>query len=221
MAATWEDLDRILFETVYPCADGRIFHVWRVCLDTGGTKAAEAFVSRTEEAYQWIATRRGRNGTAIFPCKGSSGSMATKLHIGKAIERTPSGKPIPGGMQIIQVNTQAMKDVIWWRIERAATHAPGALYLHASTPEWYAKQVTAEEKRVDRKTGRGEWVPTRRDNHMLDCEVLCEVAADAELMGGVRLIRRPAPPKPKPEQPKPKAQPAENPWTRGTIGGGR
>jgi phage terminase large subunit GpA-like protein len=96
MAATWEDLDRILFETVYQCSDGRIFHVWRACIDTGGTKAAEAFVSRTEEAYQWIATRRGRNGIKIYPCKGSSAAMATKINVGKALERTPSGKPIPG-----------------------------------------------------------------------------------------------------------------------------
>ena len=66
----------------------------------------------------------------------------------------------------------------------------------------YARQITAEEKRRNKK-GQVEWHQTRTDNHYLDCEVYCAAAADVEFMGGLRILPDRA--KPKEHAPRPKS----------------
>jgi len=182
-ASTWEEIEPILFGL----HDGR--SVWRALIDTGGGKDEGAAISRTEETYLFLRQNMGR-GVQLMGSKGSSrsASMVGKIKIGAAIERTPSGKPIPGGLRIAQINTQAFKDALWWRIEKAESGEPGAWYLHLDTPEWVLKQITAEEKRVDR-SGATDWHQVRKDNHLLDCEVLCLACVDAEFWGGIRGIK--------------------------------
>lgn len=181
----WLDLEEVIFNRTI---DGR--HVWRMLIDTGGSKSADAYISRTEEAYLWIRKNAGR-GVQLFACKGSSRTMATKLSIGQPIDKTPSGKPLKGGIRIVQVNTQAIKDAIWWKIERTneSPELPGNFWIHADTDDVYINQITAEEKRRD-KAGNAEWVQVKKDNHLLDCEVYAYAAADPELLGGIRGMLR-------------------------------
>lgn len=218
-AASWEDLDTVIFGTVYPCPDGRQFPVWRVMIDSGGTKSTEAHISRTQEVYNWIIKNRGRLGGRAYPCKGSSTSMATKLSIGRPLDKMPDGKPLTDGIQIVRINTQLMKDIFFWRINDAGDDTPGSIYLHRETPDWYAKQLTAEEKQADRKTRAVLWTQIRKDNHMLDCECLCDAGADVEMFGGVARIHLPKKPAEAPAAPAPKPQPKQNPWSSGTLGG--
>lgn len=178
---TWEQLDEIIFEREYSG-----LKVWRCLIDTGGGRAAESYVSRTEETYIWIRKNAGR-GCEIYGTKGSSWSMTTKIKIGSIIERTPSGKPIPGGIRIVQVNTEKVKDALLQRIEQTneSSDRPGNWWIHRDTPEWYFQQVTAEEKRINRKNVV-EWVRVRSENHIFDCECLCLIATDPEFYGGIK-----------------------------------
>lgn len=210
IAGTWADLESILFERQWHTADGRLVPVWRIGIDTGGGKEEGALVSRTEETYEFIRRNRGR-GAPIFGTKGSSRSMATKINIGKPIERMPSGKPIVGGIQIVQINTDVMKEALWWRIDNTKEAGPGSWYLHEETPEWVARQITAEEKRRDLK-GVVVWHPVRRDNHLLDCEAICLALVDPEFWGGVRAVRIRGE-----EKPKPAAPTAPNPFIGGLF----
>jgi phage terminase large subunit GpA-like protein len=117
--------------------------------------------------------------------------MTTKLSIGQPIDKTPSGKPLRGGIRVIQINTQAIKDALWWRFERTSEtpELPGNMWINSESPEAYASQITAEEKRRD-KSGLVEWVQTKKDNHLLDCEVYAYAAADPELLGGIRSYQK-------------------------------
>lgn len=181
----WDDIEKLIFSH-YSKRGGSAMPIWRALIDTGGGKEDGAYISRTEETYNFIRQHQGL-GVVLFGSKGSSRTMPTKIKIGKPIEKTPSGKPIPGGIQIVMMNTQLIKDAIEARISQTRTDGgPGSWYVHADTPEWYAKQMTAEEKRADRKTKIVEWTQIRRDNHMHDCEVMCYALADPEFHGGLR-----------------------------------
>lgn len=184
---TWDELNYIIFERTIR---GR--HVWRLLIDSGGTKAADRQISRTEEVYLWLRENLTR-GVQLFAGKGSSRTMATKLRVGKPIEKTPSGKSLGKGVRIVQVNTEAIKDALSWQINATANGDidNGLFLIPTDVDEAYIKQLTAEEKRIN-KRGEAEWVPIRKDNHYLDCEVYAHAAADPELFGGVmRLMKRP------------------------------
>lgn len=214
IAGTWHDLEQILFEREWIKQNGDEIQVWRIGIDTGGGKEEGALVSRTEETYEFIRRCQGRGGT-LYGTKGSSRSMATKMHIGKPIERMPSGKPIPGGLQIVQINTDAMKEALWWRINTTnEAPGPGAWHLHQDTEEWVCRQITAEEKRRD-KSGMIEWFQVRRDNHLLDCEIICLCLVDPEFYGGLRRRRSQ---QQADSRPRPPAPTAPNPYQKGSAG---
>ena len=178
----WDDVSSLVLSREY---DGR--KTWRCLIDTGGTKSQDAAISKTEETYNWIRSTYG-SGVQVFGSKGSSRSMPTKLKIGAPIERTPSGKPIPGGLRIVLLNTDLLKDTLFYRIDRTAEtpEQPGNWWLYDDVPDWEILQISAEEKRRERGGGTG-WHVVRTDNHMLDCEVMCLAAADNEFWGGVAL----------------------------------
>lgn len=176
----WSELENIIFSSY----DGK--SISRGLIDTGGTKEAGALISRTEETYNFIRQNQHR-GVKLMGSKGSSTSMPSKIKIGSPLDKTPSGKPIPGGIRIAQINTDVFKDLFWWRVEKAKIGEPGALYFHNATPDWVFSHLTAEEKRVD-KNGASDWVATKRDNHLFDCEVLCLACVDNEFYGGIRAV---------------------------------
>lgn len=209
----WADLEQLLFETEYPSPEG-LRRIWRALLDTGGGKYGDSDASRTEEAYLWLrANGRGR-GCLVFGSKGSSKPLSGKLQIGRPLDKTPSGKPLPGGLRLIIIDTDKCKDSFFWRLDRAREGEIGAAYLHAETDERYARQILAEEKRRN-KDGSEEWVRVRKDNHFLDCEVLALAAADPELWGGVKVVPvQLSAQSQKPTAPKPAAP---NPFLGGTT----
>lgn len=177
-----QELESVLFATY----DGK--KISRALIDTGGGKEEGALISRTEETYNFIRANQHR-GAKLMGSKGSSVSMPNRIKIGAPLDKTPSGKPIPGGLQIVQINTDVFKDLIWWRIEKAKKLEPGGMYFHNSTPEYLFDHLLAEEKRKD-KNGKEDWIATRKDNHLFDCEVLCLACVDNEFYGGVKGISR-------------------------------
>jgi len=213
------ELEQVIWGTRYKSESGeREYIPWRVLIDTGGGKYDEDDISSTEATYRWIRKNHGRMGTAVYGCKGSSYDMAGNCRIGKPIDKFPSGKPMPGGLAIVQINTVAMKRALLYYREQAINGEPGGMHLHNKTPEWYFLHMTAEELQRDRKTGRVEWRQIRKDNHIMDCEVLCHIGADRSLLGGVAFAVSPEQRrdrKQQEQQQKPK-QRQENPFLRGT-----
>jgi phage terminase large subunit GpA-like protein len=218
---TWEDLEALLYSRRYPIVGSdKTAGIWRGLIDTGGTKHDGDSMSRTEEVYHWIRRNYGRPGARVFPSKGSSSPMQGLVKLGAPLEKTPSGKTLAGApIQIVSVDTDKAKDGLWWRMGLVGTSEPGAAYLHSETGDDYAKQITAERKRTNRK-GEIEWVRIRPDNHYLDCEGLCFAAVDPGLLGGILALPRPKKAEPEEKKPKPRQDDGDDFWTRGTSGGG-
>jgi phage terminase large subunit GpA-like protein len=115
-------------------------------------------------------------------------SLATKVRVGCPINKTPSGKPIPEGLQIISLDTNQIKDMVHYRLSPAAEQCPMAAYLHKETGQDYARHILAEEKRRDEKD-IDRWVKTRQRNDLFDCEGYAHICADPyRPTGGIHLL---------------------------------
>jgi len=182
--ASWEDVERLLFETAYPVQDSeRTMRIFRACIDTGGGKKYQD-MSMTEETYWWLRDNAAGRGARCWATKGSSRPLAGKLSVGKPLDKTPSGKPLSGGLQIISVDTEKMKDAYHYHLHRAIEGLPQGGYLHAEVGQDYADHILAEEKQITER-GIEEWVQLgSRANHLFDADCLAMVAADPEFPGG-------------------------------------
>lgn len=198
---SWDDLNQIIFEDKYPIqgAEDDYMMVFRAAIDTGGSEGGEVGISSTEEVYSWI--RKNGKGV-VFGIKGASITMGRRVKQ-SIIDYMPgrTKRPIPGGLILFHINTDAFKEIIHYRLQ-VEDDAAQSFYLHSETDMDYARQITAEEKRRNKK-GQVEWHQTRTDNHYLDCEVYCAAAADVEFMGGLRILPDRA--KPKEHAPRPKS----------------
>jgi len=180
---SWADVENLLFDTYYPVQDStRTMKIWRAGVDTGGGKKYED-MSMTEETYWWLRKNAVGRGCRVWGTKGSSNPFPGKIKVGKPLDKTPSGKSMPGGLQIISLNTNDLKDAFHYRLAQAIDNGPQAAYLHGDTDDSYIQQITAEEKQLNDK-GIAEWVAIRKDNHYLDCECGCLVLAEPEWIGG-------------------------------------
>lgn len=188
---TWTDLEALLFDSAFPTSDGSEHHrIWRACLDTGGGASGYEDFTMTEQAYFWLRKNAIGRGARVWGTKGSSRPLAGKIHVGKTFDRTPSGKVLTGGLQIVMLDPGALKDMYHYRLQQAKEHGVQAAYLHAQTGEDYAKHILAEEKQLDPK-GMPVWVQVGRDNHWLDAECLAMVCAEPEWPGGGVHMARP------------------------------
>jgi phage terminase large subunit GpA-like protein len=185
----WEEVEELLFAKYYPVRNtDRQVPIWRAAIDIGGSEG-ESGLSMTEETYWWLRYNAVGRGCRVWGSKGSSRPLAGKINIGKPRDRTPGGKPIPGGLQIISLDTDKLKDAFHYRLNQAIENLPRAAYLHAETGRDYAAQILAEEKQKNQR-GIEKWVQVKKDNHLLDCECLCAACADPEWQGGgVNLLR--------------------------------
>lgn len=191
--ATYEDVETLLFDTAYPVqgGNGDTMRIWRAAIDIGGGKKYEN-MSMTEETIWWLRKNSIGRGCRVRGTKGSSHPLPGKIKIGKPLDKTPSGKPLKTGLQIIQLDTDELKDMYHDRIRVAIEGGQvRAAYLHKDTGDDYSRQILAEEKRLNEKGGQ-EWFQLRADNHLLDCEIMAMACAEPEWPGGgVHLIRRP------------------------------
>ena len=218
----WDDLETLLFDTSYPVEGDseKTARIWRAGIDTGGGKYEElqAAASSTEETYFWLRKNSIGRGCRVWGTKGASSRLAGKVHVGKPLDRTPSGKPIPGGLQLVMLDTEKLKDSYHYRLSQASRSNapesdaafPQAAFLHSEVDAVYISHILAEEKRKDRH-GIEEYVRIRKDNHLLDCEVIAHALADPEWPGGgVNLIRGSQAGEGRPSVPR-----GENPYLRG------
>jgi phage terminase large subunit GpA-like protein len=101
------------------------------------------------------------------------------------IDKFPGGKPIPGGIRLWILDTDALKDAFWYRVET------GRVHLHAGTDELFAAHLSAEAKERN-KRGRLLWVQRgNKPNHLLDTAIYATAMADTECNGGLRVVPNP------------------------------
>ncbi len=203
---TFRDVEDLVFHARYRTQQGEeTMGIWRAGIDTAGGETEGGLWTRTEEVYQWL--RKIPPGR-VFGMKGASRRQHRRIQL-STIDRMPrSNRPIPGGLELRLLDTAQFKSLIHWRLDRSMRcQACGEtvrgvpcdlcggpvqpesqrFYLHAETGADYVRQLLAEELRVDRR-GRREWVPIRRDNHYLDCEVMAAACADSEWLPNLQMM---------------------------------
>ena len=181
---SWQDVERLLFKTRYPVQDmPGTKAIWRCAIDTGGGEGFEDSATMTEQTYFWIRKHGIGRGARVYGTKGSSTPIPGKIRPGRVIDRVPSGKPLPGGLQLIMLDPNELKDMYHYRLSQAKKGGEQAAYLHNKVGKDYAQQITAEEKRIDEK-GLQVWVEVRKDNHLLDAECLAQACAEPNWPGG-------------------------------------
>jgi terminase, large subunit len=91
-------------------------HLWRIGIDTGGGEITGTDTTMTAAAYEWIRKMRMKG---LFGTKGLSKDIPKRLKQSR-IDKMPGdkGARIPGGLTLIEINTDAMKDLIWFRLNR-------------------------------------------------------------------------------------------------------
>jgi phage terminase large subunit GpA-like protein len=182
------ELETWLFQDVYSTASGALtYPIWRAAIDTGGSEGEIGDPGMTEQVYTWL--RIGAQGR-VFGIKGSStvlpGGKKMRLSI---IDKMPGkGLPIPGGLRLWILDTNALKDAFWSRLES------GRVHFHIDTDDIFAAQLVSEIKERDRK-GRVRWVQQiNRPNHFFDTAIYASAMADPECWGGIMVLPSPGGP---------------------------
>ena len=161
---------------------------------------------RKDEVYQWA-----RQGGLRVACKGVGGGVGGRGTMSELVrwsspDQDSRGRPLPGGVRLLLVNTWAWKQAAIAQLmqvgvaRRQASIGPMALAgtmrlsLPKDTPAQWLAQVTSEQLVTIRRGGRSvsQWVlrPGARDNHALDCHVYA--LAYCHAMGAHALRMRPA-----------------------------
>jgi phage terminase large subunit GpA-like protein len=158
---TWGELEKILWEQAYQDVAGNQYVVNLVIQDALG--------HRTAEVYNFAAKNRGR-----ILCSFGKDKMAQPYTYSNIEYYPGTKKPIPGGIQAVNVNTKYYKDELSHLLEINPAD-PGAWHFNSEMPEAWAAHYTAEY--FDEK--KGVWAcPSHKDNHLWDCSVLNLVAHD-------------------------------------------
>lgn len=188
---TWEDVETLCFDTYYPVLGpegvpgwspdmgatppeyltGEVMPIWRAGMDSGGTET-EGIYTRTEEVYMWIR----ENGRGIVhACKGASRAQSSPVRWVMRERMPHNGKPIPGGLRLNLIDTNAMKNTDIGRMLNEGSTQP--LRFHAGADDMLVSHLTAE--RQVRKGSALVWEAVSKTNHLLDCLQLSAACADA------------------------------------------
>ncbi len=193
-----------LHETIKNEYGGR--RISRVFVDSGYTpgKDRNRFVRPDNMIYIFCRLNMG----LCYPTKGRD-MMEKPVKVSK-IDVTISGKVIRNGMALWLIDTDYFKRQFYSNVRRSPDGKRG-WHIPRNIDEEYCRQVTSEEC-ITKENGKRVWIQTRRDNHFLDCEVLCDAAA---MTVGVADLKDKAPPAP----PAVKAAPKEKSTFVGKSGG--
>ena len=167
----WEAVEKFC-ETLYPAEgadDGALMPLWRVAIDSGGTKGEDnEAVTRGEECIRFVA-EHGQD--LLMATKGNAHAQTPPVKW-TLQERTPHKRiPIKNGLRLYLLDTDYFKRLV---TARMSPEARQPLRLHRDCGEDLAVQLTAEELVRD-ASGRQSWRRKRRDNHYFDA--LCMATA--------------------------------------------
>jgi phage terminase large subunit GpA-like protein len=173
---TWAKL-RELLEAPIKHESGQFIRVDAAAIDMGGHHAEDV------KAFCRDAQMRGRHWFAI---QGAKQYNAVPLGKPRTVEFTWRGKPVPGGVTLRYVGTQAVKNLIDSRLRGITKHGAGYLHFPLGYDIEYFKQVVAE-KREWRRDATGHkalwWIKGAQRNEAWDLLVY-GYAAFLYLMSG-------------------------------------
>ena len=175
------EIEQIVFGDQYKDAAGHVAVIRGTLIDSMG--------HRTAEVYDWCR----KFPRAVIPLKGEQ--RMAQPHAWTRLDHYPgTGKPIPGGLALLRINTTFYKDQLAAKLAVAPAD-PGAWHLNAETPTTWAEMLCAETV-----NDKGLWeVIKNRPNHAWDLGVYGLALAD--LLGLKH--RKPETVKPKPQEPPP------------------
>jgi len=155
---SWEALETVLWGSTYEDINQTQYVINITFIDSAG--------HRTAEVYDFCRIYKFSR-----PIRGLQ-RMASPWKISK-IDTYPNGKPIPGGVSLINLNTTYFKDLLSSKLQISPAD-PGAFHLHQEITDDYMGQMCAEYR-----DDKGVWqVHGNRANHLWDCEVYALAAAD-------------------------------------------
>jgi phage terminase large subunit GpA-like protein len=165
---TFQELSEIIYGSRFrrEGTSDQFLGIWRAALDTGGGKNQWEDETRTMQAYKWLLKQRPG---VVFGTKGMS-RKDPGIHVKfKMLQKLPNGRALKRGLRLYFIDTDAFKDLLFWRLSDEARPDGTPLepvHFHAKTPEEYFYQVCSEKKVLE----KGSYVWKRkRANHWLDC----------------------------------------------------
>ncbi|QDR81354.1 Phage terminase large subunit (GpA) [Sporomusa termitida] len=181
---TWADIETIL-RRPYPTNEtGEVAYIAKAGIDSG---------YNTDEVYRFCAY----NQDICVPTKGSSRPLRSRY------VQTKIEKDIALGLILYIFDPNQFKDFIAGRLAHEV-NMPGAWMVPEDIDRLYADHIVSEQ-RIEKKSKAGvitfEWskVSTHAQNHLLDVEVNCALAA--EICGARYLQKKPVMIQPLPAQP--------------------
>ncbi|CVK18472.1 hypothetical protein SPSPH_045440 [Sporomusa sphaeroides DSM 2875] len=167
---TWAEIENIIYRP-YPTTLGEAYYINLACIDSG---------YNTDEVYQFCAEHQG----ICLPTKGSSKPLKARYTVTKLDKFF--------GLLLYNFDPNQFKDFIAGRLTVPAG-APGSWNVYQGCDRRYADMICSEQK-IEQKDKKGrvtyEWQPisSHAQNHMLDVEVNCALAAE---IAGVRYLVEP------------------------------
>lgn len=160
----WEKLDLHLLQTLHH-VNGQAMHIEAAAIDMMG--------HFTHQGYNFVRTRESRKIAKCFGVRGDP--QPGKPIAGRAslVDVNVRGKIIKGGARLWYVGADTAKDLLHGQLSVQET-GPGYIHFSQQLPDEFYKQLTAEE-RVLQKTTAGfvyRWTkPNGARNEVLDCTV--------------------------------------------------
>ncbi|UIJ38541.1 phage terminase large subunit family protein [Desulfobaculum bizertense] len=191
---SWNDVEELLFNTRFPVQgrDDVQMAIWRAGIDMGGTKnlADAQGWSKTEEVKMWLIDQQEQGrGDIVHGIKGASRAMQQIVRP-STLPRDPK---LPSRYQepltFYLLDTEALKDAIHFVRLRPDSRMP--MWLHSETDDSYLRQMMAEKRVENRKTGKVIWDAGSRANHLFDCEVYAAACAHPDWTPSMRTLGDP------------------------------
>lgn len=186
----------ILLNSRFRHPDGTDHAVRMVFWDSAGHRTAEVYdICRKSPIFK-----------AMHGVQKLWGSTWASKQIDKYTSRDGKSHPIPGGLQLIRIDTTHYKDLLSAKLNLDPGQ-PGSMSIPQDISGDYLSHMTSEYR-----DAKGVWQrPKHKRGDLWDCEVYALAAADCL---GVRNWRSAGEPKPRP-RPKPQ-QHGPNPFLTGT-----
>lgn len=149
---------------------------------------------RTREVYEFarranaIAQQRGLPADWVIPAKGFDTSMLTQQRL-TTVTQDRQKRTLPFPVALLEFDANGAKDDAYRRL-RLSMPAPQATCFPRDLHHEYARQLTSEQRVLDKRRKRMVWQirPGRSENHWWDCRVGNLVRAQQR---GLRDLRAP------------------------------
>lgn len=159
-ASDFDEINKIMFDSVYKTPSGTEYKVIAGLIDSGG--------HRTAEVYNWC-----RLHPSFSPSKGERQMQgAWKL---SRLEAYPDGRPIPGGLSLVRINTTYYKNFLAGKLALALDEN-GAFRI---TSDHDADSDLIKHLTAEYRNDHGVWLcPSGKRNDLWDCTVYALCLAD-------------------------------------------